>query len=625
MVMRWIRTLAILLSGTTGIVSTPGLAVTLTGEVYVHTAQPIFVPPSESQPVVLRYFVGDGVTVGVGDVVLRTDVGEAEGKRRTLRDEREKAISTAAVKQAGLRIKVLDAEEKVIEAEAERDKAALDAALPTFLLSKLDVVRFRGAKAEADATLAFAKRALGTARQDLERQAKDTQLQMDIYEVQEAAINRQLQDAVVLAKVPGIVTHRFDSVIGDGRRYDEGGSSYTGVTVGDVVGSGAVGIHAWVFEADRWQVKVGQKVWLAFDAFPGHTTTGHIQSIAGGAEAKKEWGNGRYFSMEIAMEGHADWLKSGLSARVDTTPPPVEPPTRADRQRLSVPGEVMFGQGVSIVPPEVEGLWDMTITWLLQDGQMVHRGDSLVSFEGGEVHRRLEQLRSDLLEQRQLQLKERLELADDARTQALALAKALGDLEKATRKAERIGSVLPEIEVRKLLIDKTRSERAMALARKMSEACASERAAKQRVADTRIKALERDIAAREKEVASLTITASQDGIFIHSLGWDGRKLENGAKISRTKSVGNIPDMKSLYVLASVPERHLGAIAVGRAARIIQGGDATHSFKGTITRVGDVAHSRSAVQPLPVVDFQVRVADDAGNLLPGEPVTVEVLQ
>ncbi|HUH31107.1 MAG TPA: biotin/lipoyl-binding protein, partial [Rhodanobacter sp.] len=62
----------------------PAWATVFSGEVQVTGAQEIFVPPSMSSPVVLRYYVADGARVNKGDDLLRIDAGPAESQLRTL-------------------------------------------------------------------------------------------------------------------------------------------------------------------------------------------------------------------------------------------------------------------------------------------------------------------------------------------------------------------------------------------------------------------------------------------------------------------------------------------------------------------------------------------------------------
>jgi multidrug efflux pump subunit AcrA (membrane-fusion protein) len=64
--------------------------VLLTGEVEALDSQTVFVPPSDSSPVVLRNFVAEGNQVKAGDLVLRIDTGGAANIDR-LKTELEQA------------------------------------------------------------------------------------------------------------------------------------------------------------------------------------------------------------------------------------------------------------------------------------------------------------------------------------------------------------------------------------------------------------------------------------------------------------------------------------------------------------------------------------------------------
>ena len=74
----------------------PAHALVLTGEVRSDGSQPVYTPPSNSSPVVLRYYLPDGTQVKKGDVLLRIDAGQAASQLRTLKDQIETAKATAA-------------------------------------------------------------------------------------------------------------------------------------------------------------------------------------------------------------------------------------------------------------------------------------------------------------------------------------------------------------------------------------------------------------------------------------------------------------------------------------------------------------------------------------------------
>ena len=65
---------------------------------------------------------------------------------------------------------------------------------------------------------------------------------------------------------------------------------------------------------------VGQPVTLAFDAMPGRKVTGRIAFISGAPDRRPEWGEGRYFTLDITLDAHTLALMPGMSVRVTATP-----------------------------------------------------------------------------------------------------------------------------------------------------------------------------------------------------------------------------------------------------------------------------------------------------------------
>ena len=115
--------------------------------------------------------------------------------------------------------------------------------------------------------------------------------------------------------------HGFSNDRRQSGRIDEGASSQPGEKVGEVVSGGGMRVRAWAFEPDRRRLKVGQPVRLAFDALPHRRATGRITAIAGAPDRKPEWGDGRYFAIDIAVDAKPDGrLLPGMSVRVNTQP-----------------------------------------------------------------------------------------------------------------------------------------------------------------------------------------------------------------------------------------------------------------------------------------------------------------
>ena len=72
---------------------------------------------------------------------------------------------------------------------------------------------------------------------------------------------------------------------------------------------------------------MGQPVTVRFDALPGREVAGRISAISGAPEPKAEWGTGRYYSLDLALdEADALPLRPGMSVRVDAEVAPATAP-----------------------------------------------------------------------------------------------------------------------------------------------------------------------------------------------------------------------------------------------------------------------------------------------------------
>lgn len=309
--------------------ATTSAAQMLTGEVRTIDAQQIDTPPSNSSPVVLRYFVAEGARVKPGDVLVRIDPGQAASRLREVDAQIEQARAKAAKEVAELRVKAVDAELAQVDADAALETARVDAAIPHALIPGLDFDRHRGERDRAEHELALKVRELAAARAAVDRRIADGRLEAGKLAAERDFNQAQVQLAEVRADRAGILIHAFNSMSEAGGRYDEGSSSYPGQKIGEVVGAGTMAVRAYALEPDRVGLVPGQIVELMFDALPGRRVQGRITTISGAPEPKFEWGDGRYFQIDIALPEQSRLpLRPGMSVRV-TVPVKASAPASA--------------------------------------------------------------------------------------------------------------------------------------------------------------------------------------------------------------------------------------------------------------------------------------------------------
>jgi len=73
----------------------------------------------------------------------------------------------------------------------------------------------------------------------------------------------------------------------------------------------------------------------------------------------------------------------------------------------------------------------------------------------------------------------------------------------------------------------------------------------------------------------------------------------------------------------VPARELTRVRVGAPARIVIEGGAGSALRGRVAAIGRTVRSKSRVQPIPVIDVEIKLDDPQAKLKPGQPVRVEV--
>lgn len=607
----------------------PAWTTVFSGEVQVTGAQEIFVPPSMSSPVVLRYYVADGARVNQGDDLLRIDAGPAESQLRTLQAQLDQMIAKNAKEIADLELKQADAELALADAQAERDTAAVDAVIPKPLISPLDYDRHQGEMQRTERALALKKLQVAQAIEAVARRRRDSDLELRKQRLSLEFYRDQVSGAVVRADRAGTVVHGFDNVFGSGGRYEEGSTSYPGTKVGEVVGAvGGYTVHGWVLEPDRAGLRAGQPVQLHFDALPGNGVRGSIKAIAGASTSKSEWGDGRYYEVDIALPITMNLpLRQGMSVRVDTDRADAGERSGAAITRrdepLHVDGEIYAQQSLAISPPAVDGLWQMTVTQMASDGEVVKKGDMLVVFEGGTVIKNLTAKQGELAEKRRKQEQLRLDLADRAREAELATAQAQAEMEKARRKANQPKEYIARVDYQKLVVARIKAEQRLALTARRQQVAAEERVAEQRLADSEVGQLDGEVKKLQESLATLTVTAPRDGIALHQDDWRGGKVDVGSQIWRGQSVAQMPDLSTLAVRVALPERDLTKVKPGQRVRVVIAGGGDRSMGGSLAEVGGIVHSKSRVEAVPVVDLVVRLDPGQLKLKPGQSVRVDI--
>lgn len=289
---------------------------------------------------------------------------------------------------------------------------------------------------------------------------------------------------------------------------------------------------------------------------------------------------------------------------------------------LRLDGEVVARESAALIPPTIEQLWQLNITELLPEGSAVTTGMPVVAFDGSLLQTQLQQKQAELNERRTQQQQLRQQLAERERNESLLTEQARAERDKARRKAEQPAELVRRVDYQKLVVDRELAERRFERMVQREALAARLRDQELRLLQAQTAVLEREAAALEAAIASMTLYAPRDGVMLHRTNWQGEKFEVGSQTWRGQAVAEIPDPTTLEVRAVLPEPELRHVRVGASVTIRVDGSGQR-LAGEVTELGRVVRSRSRLQPVPVIDVGVRLIDSPGSLRPGQAVRVEL--
>lgn len=298
-------------------------------------------------------------------------------------------------------------------------------------------------------------------------------------------------------------------------------------------------------------------------------------------------------------------------------------PFAATAASLKIDGEVYAKATAALTAPTVEGLWNFNITQLAPDGSPVKAGQVVISLDNSEVVKQLAAKQS-VLKEKQSQLdKLLLELAERERSERLATAEARANLDKARRKTEQPAELVAGVQYKKLLITRQQTGRKSTLAHRREVLASAQRVQEKRLLTSELAQLQGEVERLQVAMSALEVKAPRAGLMMHKSNWQGEKYDVGSQIWRGQTIAEIPDIGTLAVRAQLPERDLERVAVGNPARIVIEGGAGRALRGTVAGIGRAVRSKSQVQPIPVLDVEIRLDDARARLKPGQSVRVEL--
>ncbi len=269
--------------------------------------------------------------------------------------------------------------------------------------------------------------------------------------------------------------------------------------------------------------------------------------------------------------------------------------------------------------------WRIAITDLAREGSLVQEGDMLAKFDGSATDDRVRELKGELNAKRS-ELESLLETqAREVEEGIVLLASAKSDAEKAARKAEVDPDVYADLEYRKLVEEKNRTEQRYAREQRRSVLVESVREAQRAELKADIRRLESKLAGTERELESFTIRAPRDGVVIVGVNHEGQKLDVNDSVNPGMVVVELADPDRLVVQAEVPEYAAASIDVGQAATIVIDAAGSGEIDSEVIAVASIVRRQSQYSQAMVRDVTVALPDEIIDILrPGMSAKLTVI-
>jgi HlyD family secretion protein len=288
----------------------------LTGQLDAARGAVIAVPRLPSWQTSIRWMVDDGTEVKEGDKVVELDsspfTANLDTKRQAVVQARQQLAQKDAEAEADQSQKELDVQQK----QVDFDKAAINANVPTDIVSKREFEDREVKRKRAEVELAKAKDVLRGAR-ETSRADRANQL-LALAKAERELGDAEMAIAAVTLRAPrsGIVVFR-DNPFGEARKLQVGDGVFVGLVLAMIPEPDSLQVTAGLADVDDRKISVGMPASVILDAYSDRVSTGRVASISAVAQESARASLRRAFNVVVKLDSiDRVRMRPGLSARV---------------------------------------------------------------------------------------------------------------------------------------------------------------------------------------------------------------------------------------------------------------------------------------------------------------------
>lgn len=296
----------------TGVCAEPLL---LTGKVSSAQKQLVTAPKSNRWQIQIQWMEDEGKVVEKGDLIAVFD-GSTIQAQLDVNGERAETIALE-LKQIRMEFtqKLTEAEGALRVAKMQVEKARIEATVPASEVSQYDKGQYELTLQRMLLQLVKAEEKFKLAKEQLRTNVQKHALELLKIEEQMAYQRKQIDKMNVTADFNGPITYAIHPWYGT--KLVAGSNIQASWQVLDVQATDNFQIESWLHEIDADKVRIGDKVKLVLDAYPGKIFEGQLSVKSTQSEKKEQWSTSVYFPVMFSFSKMPDEkLLPGMSVRI---------------------------------------------------------------------------------------------------------------------------------------------------------------------------------------------------------------------------------------------------------------------------------------------------------------------
>ncbi len=283
---------------------------------------------------------------------------------------------------------------------------------------------------------------------------------------------------------------------------------------------------------------------------------------------------------------------------------------------VEVIGELEAVDSTDIKPPPIPDMWDFKIAQMAAEGDEVKQGDPVISFDGSEQMRELENMMNEADAAQKKLDKKRDDAALARRDDELKIAEAEAALRKASLKTGQPEDLVASIQAKETALDEQSAKLALDAAKQHAEAAKrSDDEEIQRLSEKATYAKHR-VEELQGNLAKLQITAPRAGTVVLPANWQGEKHKVGDSVWRMEDVMSIVGLGKMVGAGQVDEVDIAKIDVNQPVTLRLDALPDVKLKGHIESIAKAVNRKSQTDPSKIIKLKVAIDPTKEPLRPG---------